>query len=336
MHLRQMTSVLSGATESQTRSRDVFVTRRSAMPFVVIAPIIIFIGQLVLAPAANGHVADCRPLGLDKPALLVLRADGFAIEDETRRAQFVEELIGCIGNPDPVLRDQIAYEAYATLLRGKHIPPDVIQRLRRRLTTELATSEPDVAGFQRPFAALLLSEVARTDRIEPIFTDEERQNLVETAVSYLRSIEDYRGYSEAEGWRHGVAHAADLLLQLALNHTLNGEQLIAIRDAVASQVKPSRSHFYIYGENDRLARPIIAIANRGVLDSGSWSSWFESLASPAPFEAWGDVYSTQAGLSMLHNTRAFATSVYVSASASGSDAYKPLIDGALAILRVLP
>ena len=31
------------------------------------------------------------------------------------------------------------------------------------------------------------------------------------------SVRDYRGFDAKQGWRHGVAHGADLLLQLSRN-----------------------------------------------------------------------------------------------------------------------
>ena len=43
----------------------------------------------------------------------------------------------------------------------------------------------DTNGFQQPFAALVLSEVARTDRIDPWMTPAMRSELVTAAATYL-------------------------------------------------------------------------------------------------------------------------------------------------------
>lgn len=274
-----------------------------------------------------------RPLGYDKAALLQLRADGFVIEDVEQRARMATALLHLLGAPDPVLRDKIAYEAYTTWLRGKLLPAETIRQLRSALI-ELLTA-PDDEGFRRPFAALVLAEVARSDRIDPLFSGDERTEMISAATAYMQSIDDYRGFSEVEGWRHGVAHTADLFMQLALNPALSRTQLMAVREGVADRIVPTNAHFYIYGESGRLARPILFIALRNVFTAQEWAEWFDRMASPAPMSAWNEAYSSQAGLAKLHNTRAFAQALFV--RAAGDDArLAPIRDGASAILRKLP
>jgi hypothetical protein len=289
-------------------------------------------------PSAMGQVspAGCRPLGLDKTTMLELRADEFGIDDPQKRQRFAIELLECLGDPDPDLRDKVAYEGLATLLRGKRLETDTIRSLRTRLIAMMTGPEEDRAGFRRPFAALVLSEVARYDRVDPLFTDPERDELVQAAATYLRSVDDYRGFDEAQGWRHGVAHAADILMQLALNPALDREQLTRIRDAVASQIVPGDAHYYVYGEPERLARPILFVAMRGVFSDEEWAGWFEGIASPAPFEAWQDVFASQAGLAKLHNTKGFVQVVYVNASASDKAELDALEAAALSVMRGLP
>lgn len=208
-------------------------------------------------------------------------------------------------------------------------------RLRTSLIDQLATDEGDDEGFRRPFAALVLAEVARVDRITPLFSAAERNEILATAVAYLRAIDDYRGFDEVSGWRHGVAHGADLLMQLALNPALDRAQLLQIRDAVGAQIVPAGAHLYVYGEPARLARPVLFVAARGVLTEAEWADWFAAIGSPSPFAGWGEVHSSQVGLAKLHNTRAFAQAVYVSATASEDQALAPLRAGALALLQSL-
>jgi len=287
-------------------------------------------------PGAVLAADACRPLDYDQAKLLELRADEFAIEDPAERQRFALELLGCLGDADPVLRDQVAYEGYATLLRSKQLDSSTIRQLRGALIEMLASPDADDAGFRRPFAALVLSEVARADRIEPVFTDTERAELVTAACSYMQGIEDYRGFDETEGWRHGVAHDADLLMQLALNPALDRDRLIQIRDAVASQIAPPGSHFYVYGESDRLARPILFIAMRDAFSADEWAAWFDRVASPEPFADWSGVFTSQIGLAKLHNTRAFLQVIYVNATATDNEDLAPLRSASLEALKTLP
>jgi hypothetical protein len=286
--------------------------------------------------AGGAEPSSCQPLGYDKNTLLELRAQEFAIEGQAERQRFAVELLDCLGEPDPELRDKVGYEAYATLLRGGQLDPDTVRLLRAALMERLDNATADEEGLMRPFAALVLSEVARVDRVEPLFSDEERTGLVEAATAYMRSVDDYRGFDDTEGWRHGVAHGADLLMQLALNPALDRDQLVKIRDAVSTQIAPAGAHFYVYGESERLARPILFIALRGEFTDEEWAEWFAGIGSPAPFDAWADVFASQAGLAKLHNTKGFIQVIYVNASASDKAEFAPLASAALSVLRDLP
>ncbi len=137
--------------------------------------------------------------------------------------------------------------------------------------------EPDAQGFCQPFAALVLSEIARTDRAAPWMSPQQRAQMVEVAAAYLESVRDYCGFDPIEGWRHGIAHGSDWLMQLALNPELDRAQLGCMLTSVASQVVPESRHSYVFGGPGRLARPVLYIARRGVLDEAASSAWLEAL-----------------------------------------------------------
>ena len=58
---------------------------------------------------------------------------------------------------------------------------------------------------------------------------------------------------------------------------LDSDQLAALRDAIATQAVPASGHAYVFGEPERPARPLLAIAQRDVFDAASWTVWFLSL-----------------------------------------------------------
>jgi hypothetical protein len=197
--------------------------------------------------------------------------------------------------------------------------------LERRL------SAPDPNGFERPFAALVLSEVARADRIEPYLDAEARRRLFDDAIAYFSNVRDYRGFDAREGWRHGVAHGADLMLQLSLNPALGKPEIERIMTAIAGQVTPGE-HFYIYGEPERLARPIVFMSQRGLLTEAEWTRWFAQFI-PAAGE---NLFASQAGLARRHNVNAFLYSVWLNARLSESTADDVLLPGAEAAIRAMP
>ena len=252
----------------------------------------------------------CPPKGADLKSLQLIKQQGFAVDAATRGV-LVEALLPCLGNADPALRDGIAYEAYAAWMRGGLLDANALRKLRDTLYDRLR--QPDEAGFAQPFAALVLAEIARTDRIGAWMSTAEREAMVAEAANYLREVRDYRGFTEGEGWRHGVAHGSDWLLQLAMNPALERRQLDAILQAIASQVAPASGHAYVFGEPERLARPLLYVARRGLLTEADWNAWFAALATGAGLPQAG---KEAVGLARRHDLRAFLTAVYVGADRS--------------------
>lgn len=218
-------------------------------------------------------------------------------------------LLPCLSHPDPAIRDALAIDALTTWLRGKRISTSTAGTMLSNLRDELHAEDAD--GFGRPFAALALAEVARMDRIDSYLTPEQWTTLVDEGAQFLKSVRDYRGFDEREGWRHGVAHGADLLMQLALNPRANKRDLDAILDAVAVQVAPPSAHIYVYGESERLARPVVFALSHRLHSTEAWAQWLQRIAAPAPFESWPAAFKTHAGWAKRHDTRAFLNALFV-------------------------
>lgn len=277
---------------------------------------------------------ECPPEGYSREQLFELKESGFVVADETRRNTLAIGLMGCLSDPDPLVRDGVAFEAVSFWLRGQQLSAETLLALNNDLLGQIR-SDSDPAGFQQPFAALLLSEVVRADRIEAVLTPAMRDELVVVAASYLAEVDDYRGFSANEGWRHGVAHGSDLVLQLALNPQIDGTQIQRLVGALALQVAPAGEIFYVYGEPTRLARAAYYSYSRGILPDSFWESWFLGISSPAPLESWADAFSSQAGLAKRHNTLSFLLALHFNAALADDEQGAALRDLALqAITRV--
>lgn len=291
-------------------------------------------GFAVLLAWASPLLA-CPPEGSSTGSLLELRAAGFVLEDDARRNILARDLLACVASPDPLLRDQVAFEGISTWLRGGQLSAETYQVLYSGLMLQLQAA-PDRGGFRQPFAALLLSEVARVDRLQPTLDADQRNLLVETAADYLSGVRDYRGYSATEGWRHGVAHGSDLALQLVLNPAVSADQVKRLLEAVATQVAPEGEHFYIYGEPQRLARPVYYAYTRNLLDAEFWSGWFAEVAGPGSLPDWSDAFSSQAGLARRHNTMGFLLAMHLNATAGDDPALSGLEGLVVEALQRLP
>lgn len=277
--------------------------------------------------AALSPPPACPPAGLSRADLLSLRQLKFEVASAEERNLLALRLLGCLDDPDPVIRDGVVFEALSTWLRGRALSSATINALEASLGSTLRGGK-DAAGFRLPFAALILSEVARADRIEPVFTDAVRADLVELAAASLIRVDDYRGFHPTEGWRHGVAHGSDLVLQLALNPRVGAPGLRRLMEATATQIAPRGEVFYTFGEPERLARAVVFAYRRGLLEPAFWEAWFESLASPKPLADWGSAFRSVEGLARRHNTLAFLHALSFAGRTAGDEAGKAI--GALA------
>ena len=287
----------------------------------------------IAAALATTAQAQCPPPGYDRARLDALKAAGWSVPDEAARNRLARALAPCVASPDPALRDRLAFEALQHWMRAGQLSEPTLTALADDLQRRLAA--PPGPGFERPFAALALAEVARTDRLHPWMTPARRESLLDAATAYLAGVSDYRGFDERAGWRHGVAHGADLMLQLSLNPAFGRAELTRIRTAVAAQIAPA-GHTYAYGEPERLAAPILYIAQRGVFTEAEWTAWLAALADPAPLPAWNAAFTTQAGIARVQNVKAFLFALFAYASLDSSPADDVLLPGTRAALTRMP
>lgn len=276
--------------------------------------------------------AGCPLQGASDASLVALKGGGFEVDDARLRETLAFDLVDCLASLDPALRDGIAYEGLRHWLRAKAFQRETLRALRARLIDTL--DAPDPQGVARPFAALVLSEIARTDRVEPWMHDGERAALVERAAEYLESVDDHRGYDPGVGWRHGVAHGADWAMQLALNPRLDRDRLDRLLQAIAVQAVPASGHAYVFGESERLARPLLFVGKRDLHTEAEWTIWFAALSSRLgdPALAWKD----EAWLARRHDLAAFLHVLYVEIDLSDDPGIARMKPGVLAALKALP
>jgi len=108
-------------------------------------------------------VGACPPDGYSREQLAELKAADFEVQDDEARNRLAVGLMACLSDPDPLIRDGVAFEAVSGWLRNDQLAPESIQAIYDSLVEQIG-SAADPRGFEQPFAALLLSEVARVDR----------------------------------------------------------------------------------------------------------------------------------------------------------------------------
>jgi hypothetical protein len=293
---------------------------------------------LLTACNGSGLEADpsCSPLGMKKAALMQMRESDFTIGNTEDRHAFARGLLPCLAHADPDLRHKLAFEGLRTFLNEGSLDNETIDTIKDDLLQTLSSKSSDRGGFEKPYAAKTLSEIVRLDRQHPRYSAAERSAIVSTASTYLKTLDDYRSFDPAQGWRNGIIQASDLMLQLSFNRNLTRDNHKDMLDAIASQVVPNNHHFYIHNEPQKLAWPVIFIAAQQTLTQPEWELWFETLADPAPLGNWQIVFASEEGLAKLHNTKAFASAVYTSVADAKDVEMTILKQPSLNLLKALP
>ena len=254
-----------------------------------------------------------------KADLVKLKENKFILEDQAEKEALALQLLACLANPDPEIRDGLAFEILSFWLRDAQLSSTIHLKMFEYLTKVLAEKVDDRHGVYQSFSILMLSDVARVDRKAPFLTANQRARLVAVGTEYLSNVRDYRGFSNNIGWRHSIAHSADLMLQLALNPAISKDQLDQILVALASQITAHEQHGYINGEPKRLAIAAVYLFLRKEQSVEDWSNWLNSVIEPSPFKDWQAVYKSEQGLIKLHNAQSFLFALYATIKPSKNE-----------------
>ncbi|MDC8832456.1 DUF2785 domain-containing protein [Alteromonas gilva] len=249
----------------------------------------------------------------------------------------LEQLYACLADPDPRLRDGIGYEGVMALFRNSQLGKAQQLAFFERLTTDLTTLTNDEHGVFLPFVVLAYSEVVRADRIVSYLSESQRQRALNAIAGYITQMQDYRGFDADTGWRHGVAHSADVLLQLALNPQLSGAQHEQIGQIIGQALQPNiRQHFYIYDEPGRLARAFAYNLLSPKVNIETWQQWLAQHSSAYGYPGWQAVFQSQDGLAQRHNKKAFFQALYATIAASEQERLVALLPSLQAALKRIP
>ncbi|NVK55507.1 MAG: DUF2785 domain-containing protein [Alteromonadaceae bacterium] len=291
--------------------------------------------MLLSVSALAQNAPGCTDNEVDIAHWQVLKANQFnaVAADEGLLAQ----LYACLAEPDPKLRDAIGYEGVVALLRNTQLTRTQQLALFERLTNDLTWQRNDEHGVFLPFVVLAYSEVMRADRINAYLEPAQRQQALDAIAGYVAQLQDYRGFDAESGWRHGVAHSADVLLQLALNPLLSAQQHQQIGDIIGQALLPNKPlHFYVYDEPARLARAFAFNVLSPEVDIEVWQQWLVQYSKPKGYDDWPAVFQSPAGLAQRHNKKAFFQSLYTTFANSQQDRLLALMPGLQQAIRALP
>jgi hypothetical protein len=185
-----------------------------------------------------------------------------------------------VGSTDPFLRDNVAYEAaarwiYTTGALSASEQREMLAMWTANLQSGLGEPTGD-AAFRRSFSALNLSVIAARDNAASFLSQEEFDQFLTRMLDYFARERDARGYDPERGWIHASAHTADVMKFLARSPKLTPPAQSRILSAIDDKCRTFGQVFQ-WGEDARLAQPIVSLAKRADFDKPAFDAWLASV-----------------------------------------------------------
>lgn len=207
-----------------------------------------------------------------------------------------EELSAMLCSLDPVVRDEYAYTAAARWIREGHLDemlPDLGDAAAARF------SHPEIQA--RAFAPLLLRCVlARSAALGTVPAAAE--HWYAAFAAWYPQERDTRGWDDALGWLHAVAHGADAAAAFAQALPARRPELLEL--CAQRMTAAHATYRYAQLEDARLARAIVLVLQAPGLTTEQAAGWLAVPAKalegggPGPVPVWA--FNTFATLQSLH------------------------------------
>ncbi|MEK4465645.1 MULTISPECIES: DUF2785 domain-containing protein [Paenibacillus] len=196
---------------------------------------------------------------------------------------YVKLMLEHIGDPEPVLRDELIYSTFYKWINEKRWFNDAELREllwilldEQHLFYHIGNKE-DLTVYTRTFSVLVVALILQRHREMAILDSSEFIKVKQGLIRYYEEERDLRGYMEKEGWAHAAAHGADALDELVLCSESDAE----VREEVLAVIqKMLYNDQYIFREeeDERIATIIVTIIDHHLLLQQSITDWILNLA----------------------------------------------------------
>ena len=199
------------------------------------------------------------------------------------QSALVQGMLTHIGDPDPILRDELIYMTLATWISRGYFRPEQLESILNELLDKhhlfyaLGNSGNDTL-FTRSFSVLMLQPIVAQHLKTPFLTDAEILNMLDNLLRYLAGERDLRGYVTDKGWGHAVAHTADVLDELVQCEVLHKAELVKVLDVIRDVMGVSDIVFQ-YEEDERMVTAVIHTWKRSLLSHDEIHAWLQGFVA---------------------------------------------------------
>ena len=197
----------------------------------------------------------------------------------------IEEMVLQIGSTDPILRDELIYTTFGKLVMENLLSESQLTMLlstcldENQLFYHVGEKGTDTV-FTRSFSVLVIALLIEKDRERRFLKDEQVNDTIKACFRYLREEEDTRGFVEAKGWAHSIAHGADALTEAVKHPVFRMESLTECLDVL--EVCLFKEAAYVDDEDERLLFVVEALLEKGMKEE-RLSQWLQGLNQSLEF-----------------------------------------------------
>lgn len=236
-------------------------------------------------------------------------AGGLKVPSGRPLDEMTAELTRMLGDPDPAVRDGVAYPTLVTWI-ADGVYDDLLTGLGDGMCEGLAVGLGECGTdsvFRRSFSALVVTECIDRDSVAGLVATDVLLRWGDRVAGWLVREQDLRGFVPGKGWAHAVAHGADAIGALARSPRFGRLELTVLLDVLADRLLLPTDEFFTSGEDDRLALAVMHVLRRNVLGLDVLEPWVARIAEGAVPH--GDVHRNP--FRVAGNAQAFLRSLYL-------------------------
>lgn len=203
------------------------------------------------------------------------------IPEGTDTERLVEEMLREIGSIDFELRDDLIYFTFYQWIQRNVLSPETMKNMlytsldEYHLFLGLGSSDEDTV-FTRSFSVLISPLILECHLSKPFLSGEDIRHVFERLCRYFREENDLRGYVEAKGWAHAVAHTSDAFETLVKCRGITRNDQLAIMELILEKIQVN-THYFVDGEDERMAEVVNTIIKKGLLDDDPIVAWVHKV-----------------------------------------------------------
>ncbi len=190
------------------------------------------------------------------------------------------ELVEMLGDPDPHVRDQLAYAVLSRWIEDG-LYDELLTGLGDGMCEGLTVGIGEIGTetvLRRAFSILIVAAALARDNIVRVLHPTTVIRWGDDGLAWYVKERDLRGWVEGQGWAHAVAHGADFIAALAQSRHVDEGGLMVLLDAIGDRLVAPTPYAFTQGEDDRLAYATMTLLHRNLVDMGLLGPWVERLA----------------------------------------------------------